>query len=204
MNYLAHIYLSGDQERITVGNFMADSIKGNQYRNFPVGFQKGILLHRQIDWFTDTNDIARRSKRRLHERYGLYRGIIIDIFYDHFLAKNWQRYSSVVLEDYSQGFYEMLRRHFEVLPEKVQYMSKYLIKENWLLSYADLEGIEKVLHGMNRRTGSLSKMNLAMHDLEAHYDHFEKDFKLFFKELSDFSSNKLLEINEMYDNNDFQ
>ena len=88
MNYLAHIYLSGDRELIRIGNFIADHIKGKKYQAFSQGIQKGILLHRQIDSFTDNHEIVRKSKRRLHERYGLYRGVIIDIFYDHYLAKN--------------------------------------------------------------------------------------------------------------------
>ncbi len=199
MNYLAHIYLSRDHEMISIGNFMADSIKGNKYKLYQKDLQIGILLHRQIDSFTDAHQISRRSKRRLNEQYGLYRGVIIDIFYDHMLAKNWSLYSDVPLENYTQLFYEKLNRHYEVLPEKVKHMYKYLVKDDWLLSYAQVEGIEKVLEGMNRRTGGLSKMNLAIKDLEDHYDDFGSDFKHFFTELCEFSDNKLIEIKSKYE-----
>jgi len=199
MNYLAHIYLSRDHELISIGNFMADSIKGNKYKNYPTDLQKGILLHRQIDSFTDAHEIVRKSKRRLNDRYGLYRGVVIDIFYDHFLAKNWKNYSDIPLDIYTQNFYEDLTRHFEVLPEKVKYMSKYLIRDNWLLSYAKLEGIQKVLEGMNRRTKDLGKMDLAINDLEEHYVDFEKDFQEFFDELMLFTDQKLVEINKKYE-----
>jgi len=199
MNYLAHIYLSRDHEMISIGNFMADGIKGNKYKSYQTELQKGILLHRQIDSFTDAHEIARISKRRLHKQYGLYKGVIIDIFYDHMLAKNWSLYSEVPLAEYTQLFYEKLNRHYEVLPEKVKYMSKYLIKDDWLLSYAQIEGIRQVLEGMNRRTGGKSNMNLAIKDLEDHYEDFENDFKLFFKDLCAFSDNKMLEINRMYE-----
>ncbi len=198
MNYLAHIYLSRDDELISIGNFMADHIKGSKYKSYSDDLQKGILLHRQIDSFTDGHKITRISKRRLDDQYGLYRGIIIDIFYDHFLAKNWSLYSDIPLPDYTQFFYKRLNRHYDVLPEKVKYMSKYLIRDDWLLSYADVEGIQKVLEGMNRRTGGLSKMNLAIKDLEEHYEDFENDFTLFFKELRTFCHHKLLDIDQLF------
>ena len=103
------------------------------------------------------------------------------------------------LDIYTQNFYEDLTRHFEVLPEKVKYMSKYLIRDNWLLSYAKLEGIQKVLEGMNRRTKDLGKMDLAINDLEEHYVDFEKDFQEFFDELMLFTDQKLVEINKKYE-----
>ena len=199
MNYLAHIYLSGDHELITIGNFMADHIKGNKYKTFPEDLQKGILLHRQIDSFTDTHKIVKISKRRLNDRYGLYRGVVIDILYDHFLAKNWKDYSEIDLPTYTQNFYASLTRNFDILPEKIQYMSKYLIRDNWLLSYAEKEGIQKVLEGMNHRTKNRSQMNLAINDLEAHYEDFKTDFEQFFDELIAFTDNKLIEINKLYD-----
>jgi len=199
MNYLAHIYLSRDHKLISIGNFMADHIKGNSYVKYPDDLQKGILLHRQIDSFTDAHHIVRTSKRRLDEGYGLYRGIIIDIFYDHMLAKNWDEYAEVPLEEYTRDFYDSLQKHWDLLPDKVRHMSKYLIRDNWLLSYAEIDGIQRVLEGMNRRTGGKSQMNKAIHDLERYYEDFDRDFKTFFKELSFFSDAKILEISKLYD-----
>jgi acyl carrier protein phosphodiesterase len=94
MNFLAHIYLSGDNDLLKIGNFMADSIRGHHYEDYPTEIRKGILLHRAIDSFTDMHPIYRQSKHRLHEKYGHYSGVIMDIFYDHFLAKNWNKYSN--------------------------------------------------------------------------------------------------------------
>jgi len=198
MNYLAHIYLSGNNDMVSIGNFVADHIKGNKYAVYPEDVQKGILLHRQIDSFTDNNEIARKSKRRLNEQFGLYKGVIIDIFYDHMLAKNWSVYSDVPLEEYTKDFYALLMKHYEILPAKIKHLSKYMIEEDWLRSYAHKEGIQKVLTGMNRRTGGKSKMNLAIKDLEDHYDDLENDFTLFFDELRDFSNKKLSTINQLF------
>ncbi|MGB5463037.1 MAG: DUF479 domain-containing protein, partial [Aureibaculum sp.] len=100
MNYLAHIYLSGDDDYIKIGNFIADRVKGKEYLNYQTEIQYGILLHRQIDTFTDQHSIVKKSKLRLHERYSHYDGVIIDILYDHFLAKNWKIYSEIPLNKY--------------------------------------------------------------------------------------------------------
>lgn len=198
MNYLAHIFLSGDNEKIRIGNFMADDIKGSKYKHYPDDFQIGILLHRRIDWFTDQDLTVRKSKRRLHDRYGLYRGVIIDIFYDHMLAANWSDYSSDPLSDYAQDFYASLQENQEMLSDRIRHVSKYMIRNDWLTSYAEPEGIRQVLEGMNRRTGGRGKMDLAIEDLLTNYEGFEEDFKHFFKKLRTFSTENLEQLNEQY------
>ena len=194
MNFLAHIYLSGEDEGITIGNFIADGIKGKQYKKYPLQIQKGILLHRGIDSFTDQHPTVRQSTKRLHENYGHYSGVIVDILYDHFLAKNWKNYHSQPLDEYVGEFYEMLRKYFEILPTRIQLMMPYMIADNWLLSYATVEGISNILTQMNRRTKERSKMNLAVIELEQYYTEFETEFTCFFEELKTFSKNKIKEL----------
>lgn len=194
MNFLAHIYLSGDNQLVTIGNFIADGIKGNSYKKFPKEIQTGILLHREIDTFTDNHDTVRKSTKRLHKKYSHYAGVIVDILYDHFLAKNWTEYCDVPLNEYSEKFYDSLQEHFEILPTRTQKMMPYMIADNWLLSYASIEGITRVLEGMNRRTNLQSGMNLAVNELEEFYDDFEKEFTVFFNEVIAFSRIKLAEL----------
>jgi acyl carrier protein phosphodiesterase len=194
MNYLAHLYLSDNDKNIQLGNFMADAVKGKMYKNYSKGIQTGIILHRNIDSFTDNDIIVKQSKRRLHSRYRHYKGVIIDIFYDHFLAKNWTNYSSILLYDFSHSFYKTLEANIEILPEKIQYITPFIIKNDWLTNYATIEGIEKVLIGMNRRTSEVSQMHLSINDLKENYNDFENDFKLFFEKLRIFSADKLKEI----------
>ena len=191
MNFLAHIYLSGDDKLITIGNFMADGIRGKDYKKYPKDIQIGILLHREIDTFTDAHPIVRKSTKRLHKNYSHYSGVIVDILYDHFLAKNWVRYSDVPLAEYVNSFYNTLENNFDVLQLRVQRMMPYMITDNWLLSYASIEGISKVLDGMNRRTNNRSKMNLAVNELEEFYTEFEHEFTMFFEELIKFSKETL-------------
>jgi len=191
MNYLAHIFLSGGQPDIMIGNFIADSIKGSKYSAYPTEIQKGILLHRQIDTTTDAHPAFRQSTKRLHKNYGHYSGIIVDIFYDHFLAKNWAEYSDIPLADYIQTFYELLRDNFEILPENIQKMAPIMMEGNWLLIYANLEGIDRVLAGMNRRTKNRSGMDKAGQELKEFYTLFETDFRLVMKDLQTLSDDFL-------------
>ncbi|MGB5818022.1 MAG: acyl carrier protein phosphodiesterase [Saonia sp.] len=190
MNFLAHIYLSFDNDEITIGNFIADSIRGNKYKHLPKKVQKGILLHRAIDTFTDTHPTVRKSTKRLHKNYSHYSGVIVDIFYDHFLAKNWSDYSQVPLERFVESFYDLLEDNYNLLPEGVKRMMPYMIADNWIYNYSKMEGIGRVLNGMNRRTKNRSKMNFAIVDLEEHYDKFESEFTSFFEELIIFSKQK--------------
>ena len=194
MNYLAHIYLSGDNDLVTIGNFMADGIKGNSYKKFPNDIQIGILLHREIDTYTDEHKTVRKSTKRLHKKYSHYSGVIVDILYDHILAKNWKKYCKTPLKDYVERFYDTLKEHYKILPQRIQKMVPYMITDNWLLSYSSTEGITKVLQGMNRRTKNQSHMNEAIHELEEFYDDFENEFTHFFNDLIEFSKRKRIEI----------
>ena len=196
MNFLAHIYLSFGDDEITIGNFIADSIRGNKYKHLPDRIQKGILLHREIDTYTDSHPIARTSSKRLHKNYSHYSRVIVDIFYDHFLAKNWQQYSDTPLDLFVENFYDLLEANISILPDNTKRMIPYMISDNWLLNYAKMDGISRVLGGMNRRTNNKSKMNYAILDLEKDYDAFELEFTDFFKELETFSKQKYISICE--------
>ena len=195
MNYLAHIYLSGENELVTIGNFIADGIKGQSYKKYPVSIQMGILLHRHIDSFTDSHDIVRHSTKRLHEKYGHYSGIIVDILYDHFLAKNWSTYCDVPLKTYVENFYSSLETHYDLLPLRIQKMMPYMMTDNWLLSYATLDGISRVLEGMNRRNKNRSGMDQAILELKQFYEEFETEFSIFFDALIQYSKQTLSTLN---------
>ena len=194
MNFLAHIYLSFGDEEITLGNFIADSIRGNKYKHLPERVQKGIKLHRHIDTFTDAHPTVRKSTKRLHENYSHYSGIIVDIFYDHFLAKNWQNYSDIPLDTFVDNFYDLLENNYDILPDATRHMMPYMIADNWIFNYSKMEGISRVLNGMNRRTKNRSKMNFAILDLETYYVEFEKEFTIFFEELISFSKQKYISL----------
>jgi acyl carrier protein phosphodiesterase len=177
-----------------IGNFIADHIRGNNYENFSKEIQQGIFLHRAIDTFTDAHEVVRKSKRRLHPRYRHYDGVIIDIFYDYFLAKNWATYSEIPLETFTTSVNNLFDKIKLELPLKSQQFIKYMIEYNILFNYKYKEGIEKVLNGMNRRTKGKSQMNLAIEDLQNLEVELEEDFTLFFKDLITHANLKTKEL----------
>ncbi|KRD61410.1 ACP phosphodiesterase [Flavobacterium sp. Root935] len=194
MNFLAHIYLSGENDLIKIGNFMADGIRGKQFEHFPEDVKKGILLHRFIDTYTDSHDIFRKSTKRLHDRYHHYSGVIVDIVYDHFLAKNWSNYSEEKLESFINRFYNSLHENYSILTEKTQGLMPYMIERNWLLSYRTTEGIHQILTQMDRRSKNISKMQYAIEELNEFYDEFEEEFTSFFEEIKIQAKAKLISL----------
>lgn len=183
MNFLAHIFLSGESTNITIGNFIGDFLRGVKWKDYDDEIQKGILLHRSIDLYTDNHDVVMRSKKRLWDKYRHFSGVIVDIYYDHYLAKNWNQFSDIPLDEYVVNFYEMILAHQEILPPKVNQMLPYMMKNNWLLNYANFEGIDDVMQGMSRRTRHESKMEESVKELKENYLEFELDFFDFFPDL---------------------
>lgn len=189
MNFLAHLYLSGDDPNIMVGNFIGDFVKGKiALAEFDPEIIKGIELHRAIDEFTDNHEVVTASKNRLRPKYRHYSGVIVDVFYDHFLAKNWNTYHSELLPDFADKAYEVIQSYDAILPKEVKFMMPYMIKGNWLVNYSNTEGIHRALSGMARRTPYESKMEQSVEDLRENYNDFKNEFEKFFPELSSFAT----------------
>jgi len=186
MNFLAHAYLSGDNDKILIGNFIGDFVKGKKFNDYDDDIQKGIILHREIDRFTDTHKVVHHSKSILTEKYRHYSAVIVDIFYDHMLAKNWNDYHDMNLLSYTNHVYDKILAHEQMLPSRVKQMLNYMIPNNWLYNYSFTEGIQSVLNGMSNRTKFDSGMEHAIEDLEIHFDEFQDDFVKFFPDLVNF------------------
>lgn len=185
MNFLAHIYLSGENTALQTGNFIADAVKGNQFEQYTPLVQKGIRLHRAIDSFTDQHPIVLQSIERLRESQKKYAPVAVDIFYDHFLAKNWLAYHKEDLYNYTQDFYARIRQEAN-LPAKIQMLLPYMIKQNWLYNYRKISAIKQVFEGMSRRTKFASNLLDAPKALEENYEAFQQDFESFFPEIVSF------------------
>ena len=184
MNFLAHLLLSGKNRKILVGNFIGDFVKGgNLEERFEPEIVQGIHLHRFIDHFTDNHETPRISRDRLRPKYRHYSGVIVDIFFDHFLARNWDDFHESLLPDFAEEVYQTVESFHAILPEKVKYMLPFMIKGNWLVNYARMEGIERALSGMAKRTTHESHMEKSVQDLIQHYDAFQSEFYHFFPTL---------------------
>jgi len=187
LNFLAHTYLSGNDDDLKIGNFLGDFVKGrlNKLHNSPYsqGIIKGMALHREIDFFTDSHPIVRQSIDRLQPKYRKFSGIVVDMFYDNVFAKNFADYSEVNLPEFSQQFYDLLILRKDEIPEPMDRMVNSMIKRNWFTSYATYEGIEWSLKGISQRLSFKSGIENATEDLKNDYELYEIEFKEFFPQL---------------------
>ncbi len=183
MNYLAHLYLSGKSEKILVGNFIGDYVKGNQHKNYADEIAQGILLHRYIDSFTDSHCKCREAKQPFRSDFGLYSGIVVDVVYDHFLAKNWHNYSTVSLREFTKWSHAVLLSHYRYLPAPVQRFLPFLIQSRRLESYASVEGITRVIEIMGKHSSLPSKPLAVKAALLENYKSLESNFEAFMADL---------------------
>jgi len=180
MNFLGHFYLSGDNEGLIIGNFIADFVKGRSYLDYPAHIAEGIRMHREIDAFTDSHATFRLSKSRLWDKYRHYAAVIVDMYYDHYLAANFNQYHPKNLSQFTRETYELLERNVSDLPGISKSLLHNMKKYDWLFNYRYLEGIDRSLIGMSKRTRFRSNLEQAIHELKTHYNIFEQDFKSFF------------------------
>jgi acyl carrier protein phosphodiesterase len=189
MNFLAHAYLAHPSIPLTLGNFIGDFVKGKQIDQYDPEISNGILMHRKIDTYTDNHPSFKQSRKRIRNRYNHYSGVIIDLFYDHFLAKNWMDYSEISLHHFTLQVYDIILDNEHLIPEKARYMLPYMVKSNWLLNYATIQGIDRSLKGLSRRTRFKSGMENASQELILYYSELEDDFRNFFPEIIEFIRN---------------
>lgn len=189
MNYLAHTYLSGNNNKLMIGNFIADSVKGNNYQHFDKEIQKGILLHRKIDEFTDNHPLTKQSGALLKPHYHRYSAIVMDIFYDHFLAVNWKKFHTEPLPEFSRRIYGILLWNYAHLPVHIKRILPFMIASNRLNSYAAIAGVEQSLNIMANHTSMPDNAEKAVQVLKNNYNQMESDFFLFFDELQEFVKN---------------
>ncbi|GAC1601989.1 MAG: acyl carrier protein phosphodiesterase [Hymenobacter sp.] len=194
MNFLAHLFLSGPAEAanyadVLLGNFIADSVPGRQVENYSPGVQVGIRLHRAIDTYTDQHPVVRRATQRLRAAgHGKYAGVISDMFLDHFLARDFAAFAVESLAEFTERVYALLTARHAELPLRVQQFLPHMARHNWLLSYADVEGLARALAGLSRRASPGSGMEKAGVELQANYAAYEGDFQEFFPLLQQYVS----------------
>lgn len=183
MNFLAHQYLSGESEKVKIGNFIGDYIKGKKYQDYHPEVQKGIMLHRNIDHFTDRHPFFLHSSNRLKKGYQRYSGVVIDVIYDHFLAKNWNKYHTQTISEFVTNTHEILVRNYLILPHKVKLFLPFIIQSRRLESYSTIEGLQGTLEIMSRRTSLPDQTDYAIRTLLDEYDGFENEFDNFMNDL---------------------
>lgn len=191
MNYLAHFYLSDYKQNLIIGNYIADDVKGKSYLNYPLEIQKGILLHRKIDDFTDNHKTVLNSKNLIRHHQRKYTPVVMDVFYDYFLAKDWEIHSKDKLKDFTEYIYKTLFKNIKHLPIKSQMRLPFMAKSNWLYNYRKIEGINKALTGLSERSNYPNNMSEAYIILKEKEEELQQDFNVFFPDLNNFVQNEI-------------
>ena len=196
MNFLAHLFLS-DNKNCMIGNFLGDFVKGLVSKiPYDGDIKRGIVLHREIDAFMDSHPIALRSMKRIEEKYALYSGILVDIFYDHFLAKYFDRFSKTPLEEFAENAYKVLEENVDKVPENAKFVIPRMKAFNWLVKYRDIRTIKIALKRLSQRFKHKNQLAKGLKCLTKYYEEFKSDFFEFFPIIIDFvekfnSKNKL-------------
>ena len=197
MNFLAHFFLSNKIENIIIGNFLGDFVRGNKYKDFPEQIAEGIMLHRQIDTFTDKHPTVLKTNKRLHTDFGKYAPVITDLYYDHFLGNHFNTYKfdnqsgSDELSDFSLFIYSVLEENYKILPTRAQQVFLRMREQDWLTHYATLYGMEQSLKGLSYRAKYATNLHESYNFLKKNYASIERDFLLFFPDVMQFVQEKL-------------
>src|SRR3954454_4874365 len=191
MNFLAHAYLSFNQPEILVGNIISDFVKGKQKFTYSTGIQKGNMLHRHIDHFTDTHPATHEAKQYLKPAVGLYAGAFVDIIYDHFLALDETLHTPQELSHFAEKTYAVLEDFETVLPQKFARMLPFMRSQNWLYNYRTIKGIENSFGGLVRRAVYLNNSVGAFDAFMDHYYELKQSYEAFFPEVKTFAQEQL-------------
>ena len=183
MNYLAHLYLAEQSRDGLLGSLLGDFVKGRLDSRIPDGVRRGIVLHRAIDSYTDAHPRHRRSRNRISRARRRYAGIIVDVCYDHFLARHWNDYSNEPLDAFTARAYAVLREREDELPDRLRRIAPLMVADDWLGSYADLGNVARALDGIARRITRRNAFGGAIEEIETAYTSLEGDFREFFPDL---------------------
>lgn len=194
MNFLAHLFLSGDNEEIITGGMLADFMKGRKLKDLPTGVVKGIELHRKIDRFTDEHPVVELSKQRLRPIFSHFSPVVADVYFDHFLAANWLNYSDIPLQLFSKSVFQKLGHHRRVMPLRLRQLLFFMRVDKVLVVYSTLEGIKVVFDRMSVRTKFKSNLELAVDELKRNYELYNREFTLFFSDLEIFAKDERLRL----------
>jgi acyl carrier protein phosphodiesterase len=187
MNFLFHMLLSGDDDQGLAGNFMGDFVKGTLADRFPDRIRQGLALHRGIDSFASRDELFQRSRLRLHPHYGLYRGVLVDLFYDHFLVVEWNNWSEEPFDEYLARSRSIIEDQRGELPERLQGLVPTIFEE-LLPSYGTVAGIARALERMSRRVVRENPLAGAESQLELNYEGLRTDFRDFMPRVRRFAA----------------
>ena len=197
MNYLAHAYLSFNDQEILTGNMISDFVKGKKKFDYPPAVQNGIMLHRMIDAFTDEHPVTKEAKSIFKPYAGLYAGAFMDVVYDHFLATDQQEFPQNSLAEFSQNTYQILYQYTGILPDRFAAMLPYMKSQDWLYNYSNTDGTEKSFAGLVRRAAYLNSSQAVFEAFLRNYDELKEYYQAFFPSVKTYAFTQLSSFTEV-------
>lgn len=191
MNYLAHLLLSHETPEAVTGAILGDFVKGRVAAAWGPAVQDAIRLHRAIDRYTDGHPLPCASRALVSSARRRFAGVVVDIFYDHFLARHWHRYQERALADFARDVYAVLLPQRARFPERLQRILPSMTHDDWLGAYAEVAAVDRALRGMARRLrypARAAPLAGAVEELERNYDALEAQFTAFFPQLRAYAS----------------
>lgn len=183
MNYLAHLYLSGNDHGLIIGNYIGDDVKGNKWKDLPQDIARGVLMHRQIDYYTDSHPINHQVLKQIRPYFGKWAGVAVDLFWDYFLANSWEVHHHQKLENFSAHTYDFLKANKIELTDQSRHMLQYMSQYDWLTNYATHQGIGRAFSGLSKRIGRENTLHKGSEVLTKEYDFLKRHFDLFFPDI---------------------
>lgn len=196
MNFLAHAYLAGSSDHAILGSLMGDFVKGPLGGRYGPEITHALALHRRIDAYTDAHHLVRESRHRVSSARRRFAGILVDLFYDHFLARHWNEYTDVPLRRFTARIYSVLREHQALLPERLRNIAPGMAAADWLASYRHIEAISLALDRMGGRLKRGNALLGSAEELLVHYEAFEADFHAFFPDVVRFAQGERIQLGE--------
>lgn len=188
LNHLAHATLAGPSSVDIAANLMGDFVRGRLEHRFPPRLEAGLRLHRAVDAFSDGHAVHRRSRRRLEPPFRRFGGILVDMYFDHFLARHFETLRGRPLTAFTREVYEALEEHRDWLPPRLRALLPHWRRDDLLAGYADMEVLERALAGLSRRPSRENPLAEGTDPLRAQYRAFEADFLAFFPEAQAFAT----------------
>ncbi len=183
MNFLAHCYLSCENEKVLIGNFITDFLTKKEELQFAGDYLTGIKLHRAIDAFTDRHQASAFARTLLRKRHGKYAPVAVDLIWDYYLSKFWHLYSDATLEDFTRQQYAIFNKYSEVFPQKLKLRYPRMRESHFLMAYANIDNARNSLRWMDKRARFTSDFEGALKDIAQYGDEFEGAFREFFPDV---------------------
>lgn len=195
MNFLTHLYFAPKSIENTTGLIIGNTAKANYLEKYNMEILKGIAMDMQIRVFAENHPAFYRSNQRIQTKYSKYSTFLVNIFYDHLLAKNWDKYSRISLENFSDQIYQIVLENISLYPYKIRKFSPEMISKKWITGMTSIEGTHQYIKMVSKTERFTTNLDQCLTGLMENYQEFSNDFEQYFKALCQFMEDEARKFN---------